>query len=383
MLSTDAPAYPGKLIVIDGTDGAGKATQAQLLVERLKRLNYQVALIDFPQYGKKSAGAVEEYLNGKYGSAEAVGPYRGSIFYAVDRYDSSFQIRQWLSEGKVVITNRYVTANMGHQGGKIADEAERQKYFNWLYELEYRLFNLPKPDLNLILHVDAAVAQGLVDQKGHRDYVGGQKRDLHEADLAHLRNAEKVYLEIANSFPGFKLIECSREGHLLDREAVSQLVWLEVAPLLGLDVRPAGAAPLALKIERLSPGAKLPTRSYSGDAGLDLYADRAYDLLPGQKQNIQTGLRLALPEGHAGLVWDKSGVANQGIHALAGVIDANYRGELLVTLINLSPAAYHIEPGQKIAQLLIQKVETPAVIEERLDDQTSRGQGGFGSSGLF
>jgi dTMP kinase len=380
--------YSGKLIVIDGTDGSGKATQAQLLTERLKRLGYDVALVDFPQYGKKSAGLVEEYLNGKFGTADEVGPYRASMFYASDRYDASFQIRKWLEEGKIVITNRYVTANMGHQGGKISDAAERQTYFNWLYQLEYEQFGIPKPDLNLILHVDAAVAQQLVDQKGHRDYVGGQKRDIHEADLEHLRNAEKVYLEIAQTFPGFQLIECSPNGAILDREAVSWLVWQAIAPLLGRQIaNPANPEtvdrPLTLKIERITPTAKLPSRSYAGDAGLDLYADQAHDLLPGERKVVETGIKMALPKGHAGLVWDKSGVATQGIHTLAGVIDENFRGPLAVVLVNLSHSPYRIEAGQKVAQLLVQKVEAPVVIEEKLSDQTARVEGRFGSSGLF
>ena len=129
--------YPGKFIVIDGTDGSGKATQTELLAEKLRYAGFDVALADFPQYGKKSAGPVEEYLNGKYGPAHEVGPYRGSIFYALDRYDASFEIKEWLKQGKIVISNRYVTANMGHQGGKIKDLEEKRRFYEWLYELEY------------------------------------------------------------------------------------------------------------------------------------------------------------------------------------------------------------------------------------------------------
>jgi dTMP kinase len=110
----------GVFIVIDGTDGAGKKTQTDILCEKLKAYGFAVEIADFPQYGHKSAGLVEEYLNGRYGTAEAVGPYAASIFYACDRYDASFKIRKWLAEGKVVVSNRYVAANMGHQGGKIA-----------------------------------------------------------------------------------------------------------------------------------------------------------------------------------------------------------------------------------------------------------------------
>jgi len=221
----------GKFIVIDGTDGSGKATQTELLVKRLKKAGRDVKVFDFPQYGQKSAGLVEEYLNGKYGDAKSVGPYRASIFYACDRYDASFKIRKYLAEGKIVISNRYVTANMGHQGGKIQDARERKKYFAWLYELEYGIFEIPQPDLNIILHVDAAVAQKLVDEKGQRRYTK-KKRDLHEKDLKHLRDAEKVYLEIAKTMKNFKLISCSENRKIMSKDVISELVWNETKKII-------------------------------------------------------------------------------------------------------------------------------------------------------
>lgn len=221
----------GKFIVIDGTDGSGKATQTELLVKRLRKEKCKVKIFDFPQYGQKSAGLVEEYLNGKYGTAQEVGPYRASIFYACDRYDASFKIKKFIEKGYVVISNRYVTANMGHQGGKIKDAKKRKKFFDWLYELEYGIFEIPKPDLNIILHVDAAVAQKLVDSKGARDYTK-KKRDLHEKDLKHLRDAEKVYLEIAKTMKNFKLISCTEKGNIMSRETISDLVWKEVKKII-------------------------------------------------------------------------------------------------------------------------------------------------------
>ena len=219
----------GKFIVIDGTDGSGKATQTKLIAARIRKSGRQVKIFDFPQYGKKSAGPLEEYLNGKYGSAKDVGPYRGSILYACDRYDASFKIRNFLKEGKIVISNRYVTANMGHQGGKIKSKDARKKYFKWLYELEYNIFGIPKPDLNIILHVDAAIAQKLVDGKGERQYIESKKkRDLHEDDIKHLHDAEKVYLEIAKSFSGFKLIECVKAGKIMTRKEINDLIWRKI-----------------------------------------------------------------------------------------------------------------------------------------------------------
>lgn len=214
----------GKLIVLDGTDGSGKATQLKLLIDTLKKESYNAEMVDFPQYGTKSAGPLEEYLNDKYGQ---VNPYAASIFYAIDRFDVAFQIRQWLEQGKIVIANRYVTANAGHQGGKIDDNVDRLKYFKWLDNLEYNIFNIPKPDLNIILHVPAAVAQKLVDKKKPetRQYAGGKKRDLHEADLKHLQNAERVYIEIAKLFPNTKLVECMDGKQLLAPRQIHNKVW--------------------------------------------------------------------------------------------------------------------------------------------------------------
>ncbi len=222
--SKKPPVKRGRFVVIDGTDGSGKATQTDLLVKELKLAGYNVEVTDFPQYGTKSAGIIEEYLNGKYGQ---VSPEAASIFYAIDRFDAGYKIRLWLQDGKVVVSNRYVTANAGHQGGKIADRLDRVKFFKWLDNLEYNIFGIPKPDLNVILHVPAAVAQKLVDMKSQslRKYANGKKRDLHEADLEHLKNAEKVYLEIAKLFPNTKLVECVGGGRLLSPDEIHNKVW--------------------------------------------------------------------------------------------------------------------------------------------------------------
>lgn len=212
-------------IMIDGIDGSGKSVQSELLIERLRKEGRPVEIISFPQYGQKSAGPVEEYLNGLYGTAEEVGPYRASILYAVDRFVAAFKIRKWLDDGKIVIANRYVASNMGHQGGKIKDAEARKKFFAWNDDLEYNIFRIPRPDLNIILHVPAAVAQTLVDKKGHREYLAGAKRDIHEDDLHHLENAEAAYLEIARTFPNFELVECVENSQLLPIEEIHKKVW--------------------------------------------------------------------------------------------------------------------------------------------------------------
>ena len=215
---------PGLFITIDGTDGSGKKTQTAILCDRLRAEGREVLQLSFPQYGKRSAGLVEKYLAGDYGSAEAVGPYRASIFYACDRYDASFIIKQAIADGKIVITDRYALSNMAHQGGKILDDGERQKFFNWLQDLEYDIFQIPRPDLNIILHVPASIGQGLVESRGNA-------KDIHELDISHLEHAEKVYLELAK-LPQTKLIECVENNQIMSREDIAELVWQNIQKIL-------------------------------------------------------------------------------------------------------------------------------------------------------
>ncbi|MBW2965629.1 thymidylate kinase [Candidatus Woesearchaeota archaeon] len=217
----------GVFIVIAGTDGSGKTVQTKKLVENLKNVGKDVETIEFPQYGNKSAALVEEYLTGKYGSADEVGPYRASIFYACDRYAASFKIRKWLDEGKIVIANRYVSANMGHQAGKIKDTAERDKFLAWLEDLEFNIFGIPRPNLNILLFVPPEIGQKLVDKKGHREYIGGKKRDIHEADLEHLKNAADAYMYVAKKY-SWLIIDCAPNNELREIEDISKEVFEKV-----------------------------------------------------------------------------------------------------------------------------------------------------------
>lgn len=222
----------GKFIVIDGTDGSGKATQIKLLVKKLKEKGYEVEIADFPQYGHKSAALVEEYLNGKFGPAEEVGPYRASIFYACDRYEASFKIKKWLEEGKIVISNRYVSANVGHQGGKIKDLKERNKYLNWLFDLEFNIFKIPKPDKNILLYMPPEIGYQLVDQKDLRKYIEKNKmKDIHEENLKHLRDAADAYLYAAEKYNWDK-IDCAPNNRLRVIQDISDEIWQKVMHIL-------------------------------------------------------------------------------------------------------------------------------------------------------
>ena len=212
----------GKLIVIEGTDGSGKATQIAILIDRLKKEN-KVEAFDFPQYGNWSAIFVEKYLRGEFGSSDEVSPYKASLFFALDRYAASFKIKKLMEDGYTVIANRYTTSNMGHQAGKIKDQKEREKFLKWLDELEFTHLGLPKPDIVIFLHMPAEIGQKLVEKKGHRDYIG-DKKDIHESDIYHLRDSEKAYLQVAKMFK-WKTIECVENGSLLSKEKIAERVY--------------------------------------------------------------------------------------------------------------------------------------------------------------
>ncbi len=224
--------HKGTFIVIEGTDGSGKGTQFQLLADRLTEAGYDVATFDFPQYDKPSSYFVREYLNGKYGTADQVGPYTGSLFYALDRFESGNDIRAALDAGKVVLANRFVGSNMAHQGTKFQHAEERRGYFIWLDNLEFEMLRVPRPDVSFVLRVPAETAQQLVDQKEARSYTD-KKRDIHEADLSHLQRAVTVYDEMCELFPqDFSRVDCVRNGELLNIESVQELLWQRISPLL-------------------------------------------------------------------------------------------------------------------------------------------------------
>jgi dUTP pyrophosphatase len=140
--------------------------------------------------------------------------------------------------------------------------------------------------------------------------------------------------------------------------------------------------PLTLKIKRLRADAKIPQYAHPDDAGLDLYAAEDVTLLSGKRAGVLIGIAMEIPEGYVGLIWDKSGLSiKHGLKTLGGVVDAGYRGEVIVGIMNLAEEAYTIQKGEKVAQMIIQKKES-VVVEETVElSETARGEGGFGSTG--
>ncbi|OGZ78739.1 MAG: hypothetical protein A2358_02980 [Candidatus Staskawiczbacteria bacterium RIFOXYB1_FULL_37_44] len=224
----------GKFFVFEGIDGCGKATQTRLLTEYFGQEGFDVEKIDFPQHGERSSAMVDDYLTGKYGESKSVPEKVASIFYATDRYDASFKIKKWLDEGKIVVSDRYLVSNIGHQGGKVVNDAEKWKnYVNWLYDLEYGIFGIPKPDYTFILKTSAEFSMKLAnkitdpEKKQTRiNYLGDDKKqDIHEKDGSHLENALKSYLIAAKEFPNdFAVVECLENGEMLPAEIINKKI---------------------------------------------------------------------------------------------------------------------------------------------------------------
>lgn len=140
---------------------------------------------------------------------------------------------------------------------------------------------------------------------------------------------------------------------------------------------------MKVMVKKIVPEARIPVYHHHGDAGMDLFSCKELTINPGETVAVPTGIQMAIPFGYVGLIWDKSGIALCGVHRLAGVVDAGYRGEVKVVLTNLGQEPFVITPGMKIAQMLIQPVESPEVVEVEELDKTTRGEGGFGSTGLY
>ncbi len=137
-----------------------------------------------------------------------------------------------------------------------------------------------------------------------------------------------------------------------------------------------------MQIKKLNDRAKMPSFAHSADAGMDLFTTERIVIAPGERKGAPTGLSMAIPDGHVGLIWEKSGLAFKGgIKTVGGVVDSGYRGEVMVGLINTSDQEYIFEVGDKVAQMLIQRIHHPELEEVTELSETERGTGGFGSTG--
>ena len=198
-------------IVLEGLDGAGKSTQIQYLQDYFLQSQQKSNFIHFPRFDAPLYGPlIAQFLRGELGAIDQVSPQLVALIYAGDRHDAAPQIRKWLQEGNVVIADRYVYSNVAYQCAKLDQPDKQRELRDWILQMEYTFFNLPKPTLNLFLDVPLAfVAQQLHTPRDGDDraYLNG-KRDIHESNLTYQEKVRDVYLLQKELDTQFKVIPC-------------------------------------------------------------------------------------------------------------------------------------------------------------------------------
>jgi dTMP kinase len=230
----------GKLVVFEGIDGSGKRTQLDLLLQGLKSRHIPVFWISFPNYESTFGRMVARYLNGDFGSLDAVDPHLSAALYAGDRFEAKPRIAEKLACGCTVLADRYVPSNLAHQGARVLAK-DRNDFLRWLRHVEYEVYGLPPEDLVIYLRLPAARAHELIAQKPARGYTG-LRRDLHEADVRHLETAAAVYDQLSKG-PRWHVVECldSAEKALRSRGDISDEILAAVGRVLGLESKSASS----------------------------------------------------------------------------------------------------------------------------------------------
>jgi arginine/lysine/ornithine decarboxylase/thymidylate kinase len=217
--------HQGQLIVIEGVDGSGKQTQTQLLYDRLVKQGEKVMKISYPRYDKQSSAMVKLYLEGAFGKDPGtISPYIASTFYAADRYASYKEdYEDFLTQGGLVLVDRYTTSNMVHQAGKIKDPEERKRFLDWLWDFEFNLYGLPIPDRVFFLNIPPEINQQLIKNRNNK-ITGKQQKDIHENSPEHLRDSYRSALALVAEY-GWTEINCVQNNQLRSIESIHEEIW--------------------------------------------------------------------------------------------------------------------------------------------------------------
>ncbi len=221
-----------KIIVIEGVDSSGKATQSQLLAKRLENDGKPVISVEFPNYKSDSSSVVKMYLNGDFGlDPNSVSPYAASTFFAVDRFSSvNGEWKDYFSNGNIVIADRYTTSNMVHQASKIANIEEKSKFLDWLYDFEYNVLSLPQPDLVIFLDMPVENARQLMAQRANK-IDNSSVKDIHERNESYLQQSYDNACFVAEKY-GWKIVKCAADGKVRTIEDISDEIFEAVKSVL-------------------------------------------------------------------------------------------------------------------------------------------------------
>jgi len=213
----------GKFIAIDGVDASGKQTHTELLAEHFKKSGIKVRRLSFPMYDSESSALVKMYLSGQLGkSAEDVDAYSASTFYAADRfatYKSDWHA-DYEDKETLIIADRYVSSNMIHQASKINDSAEKDKFLAWLYDFEYNLYKIPKPDVTIFLDMPPEYGKKLMENRNNK-FTDDKKLDIHESDDSHLIKSYNNAKYVADKF-SWETVSCVKDGEIRSIESIQK-----------------------------------------------------------------------------------------------------------------------------------------------------------------
>ena len=217
-----------KLFVIEGVDGSGKSTQLKLLKEFMTQKGYKCEYLHFPRTDAPYFGElIARFLRGEFGSLKDVDPYLVAMLYAGDRKDASTRIRNWLSDNKMVLLDRYTYSNIAYQCAKLEDIQSQDKLMKWILALEFEHFAIPKPDLNIFLDVPFSFTEMKLSSSrsgNERDYLKGNP-DIHEESLNFQKKVRDVYLRVARSDERLVVVNCCDEkGRMNNPEIISKLI---------------------------------------------------------------------------------------------------------------------------------------------------------------
>ncbi|WP_066503964.1 dTMP kinase [Abyssisolibacter fermentans] len=227
----------GLLIAIDAVDGSGKETQTRKLYDRLCEDGYNIKKIQFPNYDSPSSSLIKMYLNGDFGkNANEISPYVASTFYAADRY-ASFKTLwgDFYNEGGIILTDRYTTGNMVHQASKIINKAEKKVFLNWLYDLEFNIYGIPKPDCVIFLDMPINYTKELIKNRANK-INGLDNKDIHERDTSYLEASYNNAVEIAQEY-NWKRIECVKDEKIRSIEDLHEEIYAYVVQMIKSSIK--------------------------------------------------------------------------------------------------------------------------------------------------
>ncbi len=356
-----------KFIVFYGINNLGKTTQAKKLVERLNKEGYKSEYLKYPIYDLKPSGPIlNDYL--RHNNPYNLSPREAQIIYTNNRIQYQKTLQEKLDKGINIIAEDYTGTGLAWGIG-----AGVEKDF-----LENINSSLLKEDLAFLFDGDRFTN---AKENGHK----------HENNDTLTEKVREIHLNLAKE-KNWRIINANSDIEEIHQKIFSYVISLIKYPQLAPNFKvlykkqeeEMKKNKETLYIEKIHPDAKIPTRAHSYDAGIDVYALKDYTIFPNDNvSSIQTGIKMKFHKNYVALVWDKSGLAKEGLKTIGGVLDSNYRGEIIILLKNLGNNVIKIKKGQKVAQILIQKVKFPTIVETKIKDNTERQDKAFGSSGLF